>query len=152
MITGVTAISFSTPVTVVVPGSRIAIAIMKWVPTDVVAKRKIDYECDERRTPPTAFAVKLATRRPGPVTVVVNPATEMIRRPSPRFIADPSPAVGRNPDPLAVTIWRPVRITADDFSVWPPDPAVVVGPGPYAIVIEVFRAPNVVIVMALVLS
>src|SRR2546426_11584565 len=90
----------------------------------------------------------VAVRTPGPVVVVIDPAAIMIRRPAPRFVADPGPSVRLTPDPGAKTIRRPVVVVIDDCYVRSPDPAVVVDVSPTAVSIEIFRTPNVGVIVA----
>src|SRR5262245_2382722 len=86
-----------------VPAVRVPVAI---------SEREVElekgYEC---RTPPTPITLKLTAGTPGPVTVVIDPAAVVIRRPTPRLISHPGPAVRRTPDPMAVTIWRPIAVS-----------------------------------------
>src|SRR5437879_12219234 len=84
----------------------------------------------------------IAVRTPGPVVVVINPAAIVIRRPAPRFVADPGPAVRIAPEPRPETIRRPVVVVIDDGNVRTPDPAVVVGVRPTAVGAESLRAPE----------
>jgi hypothetical protein len=46
---------------------------------------------------------------------------------------------------MTITIRRPVAEGIDYARVWPPDPAVITGLGPLAIVIEIFGPPNVLV-------
>src|SRR5690242_4215524 len=126
---------------------RIALVIIQRIPTDVIAKRDVKHERHQRRTPPTAIAIKLAARTPRPVTVVINPATIVIRRPSPRLVSNPRPTVRRTPGPLPVTIWHPIAIPADRARERTPDPTVIVGLNPIAVRIEILAAPNILVVI-----
>src|SRR5687767_15629674 len=103
---------------------RITMMIRERIPRNVVADRNV--ESYESRTPPTTIAMVVAARTPGPVVVVVDPATVVIRSPTPRFISDPRPTVRPNPGPGPMTIRRPVYVVVDDRDMWSPDPAVVV--------------------------
>jgi hypothetical protein len=123
---------------------RIVLMIIEWIPTIVIVD---DCKSDERRSPPTAVMVERATRTPRPVTVSENPTTIVIWRPSPWFITDPGPTIRWTPNPMTVTIRRPVRIDVDERATRSPGPAIVAGVGPIAIGIEIFRAPNVFIVV-----
>src|SRR5687767_12533521 len=136
----------------VVSRAWIAITIVNWIPTDVITDRNIDYKCHEGGTPPTAPLVILTARRPGPVAIVINPASEVIRRPTPWFCANPGPSIRRDPGPVAIPVRRPVGVSTDHRSVGPPDPSVLVCLHPGAIRVEVFRPPDVVIVITPVIT
>ena len=69
------------------------------------------------------------------------------REPSPRAHSLPRSSRKAAPGPAAVAIRRPVVVVVDNRSMRTPDPAVVVRVGPVAIGIEIFRTPNVVIVV-----
>jgi hypothetical protein len=53
---------------------------------------------------------------------------------------------------VPVTIRRPVVVIVDDGYVGPPDPAVVVYIGPVTISVQIFGAPNVVVVILSVVA
>src|SRR5262245_22969443 len=100
----------------IVSRTRISVVIREWIPAVgvpvAITKREIELEKGyERGTPPSAIALKLATRTPRPVTVVIDPATIVIWRPAPFFIAHPGPAIRRAPDPMAITIRRPIAVS-----------------------------------------
>src|ERR1044072_18623 len=102
---------------------RISLVVRQRIPANVIAKRNVEHKRNQRRSPPTAFSVKLAAWTPRPIVVDEDPAAVVVRRPTPRFIADPRPAVRRTPSPLAVTIWRPIAVNANRRRMWSPDPA-----------------------------
>ena len=133
--------------TIVVPAivtrMRIALVIRQRVPADVVSKRYVEHKRDEGRPPPTALAMELTARTPGPGVVVVDPTAVVIRRPTPRFMSDPGPTVRWTPRPLPITIRRPIVVGSDHACARHPHPAVVVGVPPITVSIEIFRAPNV---------
>jgi hypothetical protein len=129
---------------------RIALVIIQRIPADVVTERDVEHERDQRRTPPTAVVVELAARAPRPVTVEVNPTAVVIRRPAPRLVANPRPAIRRTPGPLPVTIRRPIAVDADRAGKRTPDPTVVVSLDPIAIGLEILAAPNVFVVILVV--
>src|SRR5687768_9429682 len=85
----------------------------------------------------------MAARHPGPRVVVVDPASVVIRRPTPWFVTDPRPAIGRTPRPMTVAVRRPVAERVDHARVRLPDPTVIAGLRPVAVVAEVFGAPNI---------
>jgi len=129
---------------------RIALVIVQRIPADVVAKRDVENKRDQRRTPPTAIVIKLAARTPSPVTVDINPTTVVIRRPAPWLVTNPRPAIRRTPGPLTVTIRRPIVIHADRAWERTPDPTVVVGLDPIAVSLEILAAPNILVVVLVV--
>src|SRR2546422_1983835 len=90
-------------------------------------------------------------RTPRPVIVVVDPAPIVIWRPTPGLITDPGPSIRRAPAPLTIAIRRPVVIVVDNRYIGSPDPTVVIGIGPIAVGIKIFRAPDVRFVVAHVL-
>ena len=140
-----------TPVTVVVTvvaiitRVRIAVVIRQRIPADVGSEREV--ESNERRPPPTAVPVVPAARHPDPVVVVEDPAAVVIRRPSPRFVADPRPTVWWTPGPMAVSIWRPICVTRQDSGPWPPGPAEFVVVAPVAPRREIFCSPHELVVI-----
>src|SRR5947209_292073 len=89
-------------------------------------------------------------RRPAPATVVIDPATIMIRSPTPGLVADPRPPVRRAPCPATVTVRSPLVIIIDDGHVRSPYPAVVVHINPVTVGVQIFRAPDVIVVVAIV--
>src|SRR6266700_4300450 len=93
------------------------------------------------------MTVEVAPWAPRPVIVVIDPAAIVIPRPSPRFITYPGPSVWWTPGPTAVTIGRPIVVVVDDYDIWPPDPAVFVCVGPTTIGIQIFCAPDVIIIV-----
>lgn len=145
--TVMTIISIITPIVTIVTRTRISLVIRQRVPTNIVAERNVEHERDECRSPPTAMSVMLTSRTPCPIPIVVYPATVVVRRPTPRFIPDPCPAVRRTPRPMAITIRRPVGECADGCHMRPPDPAVVFGIGPITVSVEILCAPNVLVVI-----
>src|SRR6267142_728087 len=82
---------------------------------------------------------------PGPIAIVVNPTTIVIRCPTPGFITNPRPPIRRNPGPMSVAVRRPVVVGVNDGDVRSPDPTVIVGIGPTAVGVEIFPAPDGVI-------
>jgi hypothetical protein len=127
---------------------RIALVIRQRIPADVLAERKIEvYKSDECRSPPTAVPIKPATRYPRPIVIVIDPTAVVIRRPSPRFVTDPRPAIRLDPGPGTITIWRPIVISADYRPVRTPNPAEVGRVIPIAVGLEIFRAPNILVVV-----
>ena len=124
---------------------RVAVVIRERVPANVVAEREM--EGDERWTPPAATPVIMATRAPRPVVVVIDPASVMIRSPTPRFIPNPGPTVRRTPGPATVAVWRPVVIVVDDCDVGTPNPTVLVCILPVAVSVEILCPPDVVVVI-----
>src|SRR5215213_7177204 len=134
------------PVTIVVTiASRmwISLVIIQRVPAHVIAEREVEHKRNERGTPPAPLLVEPAARRPGPIIVVVNPTTVVIRRPAPRLITNPRPTVRRTPRPMTVAIWRPIAVGVDGARTRPPDPAVVVRVSPVAVRVEIFGAQDV---------
>src|ERR1043166_732985 len=124
---------------------RVALIVVQRIPANVIAERNVEY--DQRRTPPTAVPVISTARTPGPVVVVIDPTSVMIRRPTPRLLAHPGPTIRITPGPIAITIRRPVVVAAQKSCTWLPDPAVVGGVTPVAVGIKIFGAPNVAIVI-----
>lgn len=120
--------------------------IRQRIPT--VIGSEIDVDIDERyqRRPPPGRAI-IAVRTPRPIVVIVNPSTPVIRRPTPRFIADPRPSIRRYPRPMTVTIRGPVAVGIYDRDARSPDPAVIVGVNPATIRVEIFPAPNGIVVI-----
>lgn len=81
----------------IVTRMRISLVIRQRVPANVITEVNVENERDQCRTPPTPLPVKLAAWTPGPKTVVINPTTIVIGRPTPRFISHPRPAIRRTP-------------------------------------------------------
>ena len=94
----------------------------------------------------------MAAGTPHPVVVVINPSPVVIRRPAPGFISDPGPTVWRTPRPISVTIRSPVVVVIDDRRMRLPDPAVIARIDPIAVCVEVFGAPDVTVVIAIVIT
>ena len=135
-------------VTAIMLRVRITLVVRQGIPADIVAKgeTKPD-ESDERRTPHTSSSIERAAWHPRPGVVVVDPTAEVIRCPTPRFVANPRPAVRRTPGPMTVTIRRPIAERVDYAGVRRPDPTIVFAIGPFAISVQIFRAPNVVVIV-----
>src|SRR5690242_621182 len=74
-------------------------------------------------------------RPPAPGAAIEEPAAVVIRRPAPRLIGYPGPAVVRFPNPLAIAIRRPARAGG-----WHPHPTIIRHLGPVSIVVQVLRA------------
>lgn len=91
--------------------------------------------------------MKLTVRYPRPVVVDIDPAAVVIRRPAPRFVADPRPAVRRTPRPMPIAIRSPVSVSGQHSSTWPPDPAKLVAVVPIAVGVQIFCAPDVFVVV-----
>src|SRR5205085_9724065 len=129
---------------------RIGLMVAERIPADVRAVRTAEGdEDDERGPPPTAMLVVIVTARgPAPEVIVIDPTPVVIRGPAPRLVANPSPTVRRTPDPVAVAIGHPI-IIVDDGVAWSPDEAVVVRIDPVAVSVEFFRAPDILIVVAI---
>src|SRR4051794_37886784 len=78
------------------------------------------------------------TRIPAPAARTPEPASVVIRRPAPRIVADPRPAVPVFPHPAAVAVRRPIR----DRDARPPNAAVRSNVGPRAIRVKILSAVN----------
>src|SRR3990172_4650540 len=98
------------------------------------------------------MAIVLAARAPGPVVVVIDPATIVIWSPSPRLITDPRPSVGCKPGPMTITIWSPVVIAVYDCDVRLPNPTVVVCINPIAVGVQILSSPNMAVVILRVIG
>src|SRR5687768_7463486 len=107
---------------------------------------------DEGWPPPAAMAVVLAAWTPGPVVVVVDPAAVVIGCPAPRFISHPRPAIRWTPRPITMTVRCPVRVIVNNRCVWSPDPTIVVDVRPRSVSVEVFRAPDVTVIVLVVVA
>lgn len=136
----------------IVARTWIAMTIGKRVPANLVAKVNINYKGHQGRSPPTALAIVLTTRSPRPGVVVVDPTAVVIRSPTPGFKAYPSPSIWRTPGPLAIAIRRPVIVTSQGVRMRPPDPTIFAGVGPCAVGVEIFRAPDVIVVVVSVIA
>jgi hypothetical protein len=143
------AVSISIAISIVTITTRmwISLVVIQRIPANVIAKREVERERDQRRAPPTAVPIEQASWTPGPVTVVVNPASVVIRRPTPWLVTDPCPTIRRNPGPLPVTIRRPIAVNADRTRERTPDPTVIVSLDPVAVSTEIFAAPNIFVVV-----
>jgi hypothetical protein len=98
------------------------------------------------------MTVVIATRAPGPIVVVIDPAAIVVRGPTPWLITNPRPAVWRTPGPVTITIRGPVVIVVNYGRMRSPDPTVVACICPIAISIEIFGAPNIAIVVLNVIA
>jgi hypothetical protein len=129
----------------------IVLVIVQRIPADIITA---EYYAEryQRRPPPTAMPVILATRTPGPGVVVVNPASVVIRSPTPRLLAYPCPTIRRDPGPITITIGGPVNVAVDGGRSRMPDPAVISRVSPVAIDIKIFTTPNVSIVILRVIT
>jgi hypothetical protein len=116
----------SIPVTIV-SRTWIAMVIGKRIPTDLIAEVDVDYKSHQSRPPPTTLAIVLASRSPGPVVVVIDPAAIVIGRPAPWLMTYPGPAIGRTPGPLAISIRYPIVVSSNGGCVWTPNPSVFTG-------------------------
>src|SRR6185503_3810241 len=107
-------------------------------------------KCDKRRTPPAAFSRVVTVRTPCPIVVVIDPTAIVIWGPSPRLITNPRPAVWLAPGPIAMAVRRPIKIVVDDCYVGAPDPSVVLRVFPTAICVQFFCAPDVIVIVLIV--
>src|SRR5262245_40311592 len=123
--------------------------IVKWVPAIIVVDIDEDHEC---WSPPTVISGEGTTRNPRPAPPVIDPTSVVIRRPSPGLVTDPCPTIGRTPNPVTVTIRRPIRVDIDGVVTWLPDPSVVGCVGPIAIRIEILSTPHVLVVVLRVVT
>jgi hypothetical protein len=122
----------------------------KWIPTDVVAKDNID--CHQRRSPPTAIPVITTAWTPCPGVVVINPSAVVIRSPTPGFIANPRPAVRWTPHPIPITVRGPTVVAVDEGRMRTPDPTILIRVRPLTIRVEIFAAPDKLVVVLSVVS
>ena len=129
---------------------RVMLVIVQRIPANVITKNYS--ERDQRGPPPTAMPVILTARAPGPIVVVVNPATVVIWRPAPGLQAHPGPAIRWNPGPITITIGSPIVVSIDGAGVRVPDPAIIFGVGPIAVGIQIFTTPNITIVILSVVT
>jgi hypothetical protein len=113
--------------------------------TEPIANSKAAAETEERNVgrSPDGVVTRIHRYRswpPDPVTTINEPAAIVIRRPAPRLIGDPRPAVIWLVDPSPGTIRSPIRRGGRT-----PHGTVVGNLGPRAVVVEVFRTGVVVI-------
>lgn len=107
---------------------------------------------DHSRRPPASHRAVHSIRCPDPTATVVYPASVMVGRPSPGLIIDPRPSIRCYPTPLAITVRRPVGITACRGSIRPPDVTVFVCVDPLSVAVQVLGAVNVLIVVRVVMG
>src|SRR6185312_63905 len=120
--------------------------IRQRVPT--IAGTETDVNIEQRhqgRSPPTRAVIPVRT--PRPIIIVVNPSSPVIRLPAPGLIANPRPPIRRDPGPMTVAIWSPVIIVVNDGDARSPNPSVIICVNPAAIGIEIFTAPNRIVVI-----
>src|SRR5437763_15245154 len=78
------------------------------------------------------------TRPPAPAKGRVYPAAIVVRRPTPRIVADPGPTIKVFPNPASRSIRRPARLHCRD-----PHVTVFGRVLPLSIMIQIFRADDV---------
>jgi len=123
----------------------IPLVVVKRIPAIIVAKR--DMERDECRSPPTSISVVPTAWTPRPSIVVIDPPSEVIRRPTPGFVTNPRPTIRWAPRPMAVTIWNPIIVDAYGGTAWQPNPTKFSCVRPIAIGIQIFRPPKILVVI-----
>jgi hypothetical protein len=128
---------------------RIMLSISERVPTIVIANVDEDHK---RRPPPTVIIVISAARTPCPISTMKDPAAVVVGRPTPWFITYPGPAIRGTPDPMTISIRRPIGIDIGDARARSPNPAVICRVIPVTIGVEIFGPPNVLIVILRVVS
>src|SRR5262249_46304803 len=127
----------------------ISFVIVERIPAIIVVDRDKSDECG---TPPTVIADVGATRTPCPVPVVKDTASVVIRGPTPWLISHPGPTVRRTPNPVAISIRRPIGVDIDGGIMWLPDPTVIGRERPIAICVEILSAPNILVVILRVVA
>src|SRR5215813_5110384 len=108
--------------------------VRKRIPAIARSETEIDVdESDQSRPPPASLRAVVTVRAPGPIVVVVNPATVVIGSPAPWLIAYPCPAIRWQPLPATIAIRSPVCVAADDACARSPNPAIVICINPVAV-------------------
>src|SRR2546428_6366937 len=90
---------------------------------------------DIRRSPDRVVVRRYVSRPPVPLVFPIYPAAIVVRRPAPRLVRDPSPAIVGIPGPAAVAVRSPIPTF-----VRLPHVAVIRDLGPAAVAVEVLCA------------